>query len=165
MESWQDLDAEVFGGTHNIVWDKFYAEFQFNPGRQPAIVEPAPSITYKISQAFALNREAQRTLITDLSQKSLAAFQRCTGASQRLYALDWQHEGYWFYPHGDHTDRWLVPVFPDGDYYIFLAEDFSFGTFGHPWEESLCIFGRPLLDAFAQDPPLLFHDIIRSVGA
>lgn len=101
---------------------------------------------------------------TDLSQKSLAAFQRCTAKSQRLYALDWQHEGYWFYPHGNYPDKGLIPVFPDGDYYIFLAEDFSFGTFGHPWEESLCIFGQPLLNAFAQDPPLLFHDIIRSVG-
>jgi hypothetical protein len=164
MEAWQDLDAESFGSTYNMVWDALDAEFQFNPHNQPAIAEPSPYITYKISQAFTPNAETQRTLITDLSQKSLAAFQKCTATNQRLYALDWQHQGYWFYPHGERTDRWLVPMFPDGDYYIFLAKDFSFGTFGHPWEESICVFGRPLLDAFAQDPPLLFHDIIRSVG-
>ncbi|GIH05322.1 hypothetical protein Rhe02_33890 [Rhizocola hellebori] len=35
---------------------------------------------------------------------------------------------------------------PDGDCYIYLAEDFQFGTFGHPWESTLCVFGQELLD-------------------
>ena len=39
------------------------------------------------------------------------------------------------------------PVFPDGDYSIFLATDLRLGTFGHPWEETLCVFGQPLLDS------------------
>jgi len=60
-----------------------------------------------------------------------------------LYALDWQHPCYWLYPHAsfdaDDEDAWLVPVLPNGDYYIFLAEDFSFGSFGHPWEMTITI--------------------------
>ena len=29
------------------------------------------------------------------------------------------------------------------------AEDFSYGTFGHPWESTLCVMGSPLLDRVA----------------
>jgi hypothetical protein len=43
--------------------------------------------------------------------------------------------------------QWPVSPFPDGDYYIFLSEDLTSGTFGHPWEQSLCVFGRVLVDA------------------
>jgi hypothetical protein len=41
--------------------------------------------------------------------------------------------------------REVTPV-PDGDYYAFLTEDLTMGTFGHPWEGSLCVFGGPLIE-------------------
>jgi len=71
------------------------------------------------------------------------------GTSSKL-VLDWQHPSYWFRPHAvaDAT-RWPpspVTPFPDGDYYIFLTEDMSQGTFGHPWEQTLCVFGNDLVD-------------------
>nr|WP_230688728.1 DUF2716 domain-containing protein [Micromonospora sp. WMMC415] len=44
---------------------------------------------------------------------------------------------------------WPLSPYPDGDYHIYLSEDFRFGSFGHPWESSLCIFGAELLDAIA----------------
>ncbi|MEV0150210.1 MULTISPECIES: DUF2716 domain-containing protein [unclassified Nonomuraea] len=34
----------------------------------------------------------------------------------------------------------------------FLSEDMTNGTFGHPWEQTLCIFGSSLLPELA---PLL----------
>ena len=40
--------------------------------------------------------------------------------------------------------------FPDGEYCIFLADDFSFGTFGHPWQRSVCVFGAALLEQVEQ---------------
>jgi hypothetical protein len=40
-----------------------------------------------------------------------------------------------------------VEVFPDGDYYIFLTEDMSVGRFGHPWRQTLCIFGTGLVES------------------
>jgi len=45
----------------------------------------------------------------------------------------------------------IVPgaVFPDGDYHIHLTRDLRLGTFGHPWEETVCVFGDllTLIDA------------------
>jgi hypothetical protein len=66
------------------------------------------------------------------------------------------------YPY--HFDgMWRVGL-PDGDYAIFLAEDFSFGFFGHPWEATICIFGEPLLEAFQKYPPRLFEKVVRKDG-
>ncbi|MEU5934541.1 DUF2716 domain-containing protein [Micromonospora sp. NPDC047187] len=48
---------------------------------------------------------------------------------------------------------------PVGDYYIHLAEDFRFGTFGHPWELSLCVFGDDMLDLVESD----LHDVLGKV--
>ena len=37
-----------------------------------------------------------------------------------------------------------MPVLPDGVYTLFLAPDGRFGIFGHPWEMTVCVFGREL---------------------
>ena len=46
--------------------------------------------------------------------------------------------------------EWPVPVFPNGDYYIFARPDFSTGTFGHPWEKTLCVFGSELVQTLGR---------------
>jgi len=43
-----------------------------------------------------------------------------------------------------------VTIFPDGDYYAFLRHDFSMGTFGHPWERTLCVFGKALIERLGE---------------
>lgn len=167
-EAWQNLDAEVFGEEDTRVWDRFYSEFQFRPGEQPAIAEPIPSVTFSVSAGYGQDDETFRALISDLETKTCAAFRECTLPGQRMYALDWQHEGFWFYPHVPFSEgdpaSWRIPVFPDGDYYIFLSEDFRFGTFGHPWEETICVFGQDLLNAFERNPPKLFGNVVRVDG-
>ena len=43
-----------------------------------------------------------------------------------------------------------MPVYPDGDYFAFLSEDFSEGTFGHPWEKTICVLGERLVRSFGR---------------
>ena len=38
---------------------------------------------------------------------------------------------------------------PNGDYTIFVGRDHAFGIVGHPWEQSLCVFGELAVNAFA----------------
>jgi len=69
-----------------------------------------------------------------------------------VVVLDWQHPGYRLNlsEHVSARDAvWRVPVNPDGDYYTFALPDFSEGTFGHPWEQSLCVFGPRLVGTLA----------------
>ncbi|MDQ5823304.1 MAG: DUF2716 domain-containing protein [Chloroflexota bacterium] len=170
-EGTEEAWAELLHHERDAVWDRFYALFDFKPSTKakvwPGIKEPTPSITYSIA-SFYKTTSNPRVLERDLNIKTLQALRKCVPPGQRLYALDWQHPCYWFYPHrleaaGD-TYRWRVPVLPNGDYYIFLAEDLSFGLFGHPWEQTLCVFGQALLNAFAQDMPLLFGKPVRRDG-
>ncbi len=143
------------------------------PG-MPGIREPAPSITYALPEAWTEDD------LDDLHRQVLAAFRACTGPEERLYALDWQHQCFWFRPHSnleragdDHqawplvlpgSGLWRIPVLPDGDYSIFLAEDFRFGIFGHPWERTWCVFGAELLAALETRRPGIFSLVKRHSG-
>ncbi len=163
MYAWQELSP----AEENGVWDRFQASFGFAPrvGGQATIREPTPSLTWSIAHVFGDQRD---WLEDDLHIRVLDAFRRCLPRDGKLYALDWQHPCYWLWPHrvvdASRWDAWKVPVLPDGDYYVFLAEDFCFGLFGHPWEQTLCAFGRPLLDALSVNRPTLLTTPLRRNG-
>ncbi len=155
----------------DVVWKRFFAELHFPMGSHPG-KEPSPSITYAIGYAFEGDMTTRDVLEDDLNQKTLAALRRCVRQGMRVYALDWQHQSYWFYPHllleASNWGAWKVPVLPDGDFYIFLAEDFSFCLFGDCINLTLCVFGQALLDAFTQEclsrRPILLEHIVRVNG-
>lgn len=161
--AWAELERE----TEDKVWNRFYEEFSFkasvDPANWPGIVEPTPSVTYSIATLY--NETHFWQWGNDVHQKALAAFRHCVSPEQKLYVLDWQHSCYSFWPHGtieaNDFEQWCVPVFPDGEHNIFLAEDFSFGTFGHPWEQTICVFGQSLIDEFERDRPTAFQTLRR----
>jgi hypothetical protein len=98
----------------------------------------------------------------------LKCFKALVCEDEWIYALDWQHPSYKFYPHLPFSlnkfGEWPIPILPNGDYYIFLQRAFNFGVFGHPWEETICVFGEKLLSLLGRNRPLLFSDIIRENG-
>jgi hypothetical protein len=157
MNAWIELKHPE---EYDNVWDKFESTFQFRPSvhadQWPGIRETSPSITYSISD--------RSTFIEDLDTQALAIFRRVVAPEARMYVLDWQHTCFWFYPHRSGSETFERSVFPDGDYHIFLAEDFSFGIFGHPWEETICVFGERLLQAMEQHRPHLFTSVLRRDG-
>lgn len=70
-----------------------------------------------------------------------------------LSTLDWQHLAYRFVPANQALTwqvEWKIPIYPDGDYFAFLSEDYAEGTFGHPWEQTICVMGERLIDSLAQ---------------
>jgi Protein of unknown function (DUF2716) len=46
---------------------------------------------------------------------------------------------------------WPRSPYPNGDYPVMISEDLHYGSFGHPWEHTLCLFGTDLLDAIADE--------------
>jgi hypothetical protein len=130
-------------------WQRFDAAVGFQPSMEPedwpGITEPPGSMTFDLSVPSgpvlaanhgAVNAEALRTFVTALPDVL------------EWIVLDWQHQAYAFRP-ADHLlsaeARWAVPVYPDGDYHAFLTPDHAAGTFGHPWERTLCVFGHRLV--------------------
>ena len=163
--AWEPLpDAD-----ERAVWDLFDEQFGFRPSVDPAewpgIREPTPSVTYDISAVVAGQGVAAGA---DPNADLFTAFKACVPPGARLYALDWQHTCYTFNPFGrvefSEVYEGMIPVVPNGDYSIFLADDLSFGAFGHPWEQTVCIFGQPMLSAIERDRPKSLGRVIRRNG-
>jgi hypothetical protein len=164
--AWVDLDDD------NAVWDLFCEQFKFKPRTTssdwPGIIETKNSVTFGISDLFDGSEAARMADQIGLNVEMLNLFRQCIVPGERLYALDWQHPSYNFNPFGQFefspTYSGMVPVIPDGDYNIFLADDRRFGMFGHPWEQTICVFGQPLLDVVMRERPKLLQLIVRRDG-
>lgn len=168
MIGWTELPDTEYG----MAWDRFHENFRFNPSTEsidwPAIIEPADSVTFSIAHIYDGDTAAYNRRTVDLGRKLISAFRMCTAPTESIYALDWQHACYRFEPHSEFEfvteEDWPVPPLPNGDYYIFLSQDMKLGVFGHPWEQTICVFGQPLISAFSVNPPELFCKTLRVSG-
>jgi hypothetical protein len=147
VSAWKELSPREY----DEAWDRFDAAVRFKPSVHaadwPSFEPPAPFITWSIS------------LDADLDTFALAAFRSALTPGQRMFVLDWQHTCWSFDPHAN-FERWEIPVIANGDYSFFLAPQLEWGWLGHPWEESICVFGEPLLGLVRMNP--LSSKIIRS---
>lgn len=124
------------------LWDRLEKEFAFAPDTEefPGFRAPAPSVTWRLTD----------TPTDGLDRVMRPALRSLTPPGQRLHWLDWQHTGHDFDPHrvgGPGEPEWPGEVYPNGDYYLNVHPDLRFGTFGHPWERTLCVWGAGLLAA------------------
>jgi hypothetical protein len=133
-------------------WARFYQRFSFRPGmfvKEPAIDEPTPSVTLDLSPTFTAQDVHEFAAgAAAVNGLALLAWIRVLAPETSLVVLDWQHQTYRFWPYRfacQPDSQWQTEVFPNGDYYIFLSEDMSSGTFGHPWQQTLCVFGESLV--------------------
>ncbi|MFI9587588.1 DUF2716 domain-containing protein [Streptomyces sp. NPDC052236] len=116
-----------------------------------------------------LHLHSHHGLVPDLPERLDAIAQRglltATQPGEFVYWLDWQHDGYRYDPR-----RTNVPgrpprpgkgTYPDGDYYLHLTDDLRLGTFGHPREQTLTIWGPTLLAAVEAELTELLGEPIR----
>ncbi|MGO1059230.1 DUF2716 domain-containing protein [Planococcus sp. FY231025] len=161
MENWQELSAE----ENHFVWERVYNEFYFEPSIHvfPGFQVPKPFITYNIFSLADFEKNLES--FADLEAKVRWVFQGLIAPDEYIYALDWQHAGYRMNPHlemrRNEWNEWLVPLYPDGDYYFYLQKDFEWGYLGHPWEGTITLFGEKLLERFEKHRPLLFAGKLR----
>ncbi|MFG2716477.1 DUF2716 domain-containing protein [Streptomyces goshikiensis] len=142
--------VQLSEAEYRDVWDRFDAEFAFRPGmnpaKWPAIKEPLDSVTWSLASLDDDPAYERLDRLVEVVKQGLTA---CVPPHGTLFALDWQHTSFRFSPHlvrGSEQERWPLSPYPDGDYYIYLSKDFLTGSFGHPWEGSLCLFGQDFLD-------------------
>ncbi|WP_244180361.1 DUF2716 domain-containing protein [Amycolatopsis pretoriensis] len=123
---------------HDDIWARFYERFAFRPDTRefPGITEPANSATWYVGDAEDTALDSFLATIHEGLRESVVD-------GEELYWLDWHHAGYRFDPArvDGAGPRWPGFTFPDGDYHIYLTRDLRLGTFGHPWEETICVFG------------------------
>lgn len=149
--AWMELSRDEY----DEVWSRFERRFGFragvDPTSWPAIREPTPSVTFDL--AVIPDGPKRGAAYDAINAEALRAFVWALPDRQELLALDWQHPAYRFKPADQAMTwqaEWKVPVYPDGDYFAFLTEDLSEGTFGHPWEKTICVIGERLIQSLAR---------------
>lgn len=166
-ESWTPMNLT---SDYDRYWSQIDRAFDFRPSLsplvRPGIVEPKDSVTFSLAPIFAGPDSTFAESEAAINSEVLRALVAVVPPEEELVALDWQHQGCWFRPHlfAVAEAPWPVPPFPNGDYYFLLTSDYSTGTFGHPWEQSLCIIGTELIDELA---PMLhaWLPVLREGGA
>lgn len=118
----------------------------------PAITLPRDRLVIDLASAFV---EGPRFVAAQaaINASALRAFV-WLAESVELTAPDWQHTPYRYSPAAhalSSVDHWRVPVFPDGDYYAHFPADIAWGTFGHPWQETLTLWGDVLIDSLRSE--------------
>lgn len=136
------LDREHY----NMVWERVYEDFSFCPSVDTHITPFQFKMNY---QVFNLSQ-----LRWDMAEEIIEKILRSV-SDQEIYALDWQHDAFLYLPGENREEVWydaerkchvyFPTYYPDGDYYFFIAQDYSYGILGHPWRKELYFFGEKLL--------------------
>lgn len=137
---WQEMTED----ESKALWRRFSKAFAFRASVHksdwPGINERSPSTTYKLPPLRDIDLQrvwnAFLTIFRDLSGRP---------GQERLAVLDWEHTSYWLTPK-EAGLTWVTHPVPNGDYYLFLEPQFRYGTFGHPWEWTINVFGAPLVE-------------------
>lgn len=169
MGTWQPLNEQ----EERKVWDRIDEFFKFSPSidQFPGFFAPQPFIKYDLSGKYNYGSPE----IKELERVAKQAFISCTKKREKIFVVDYQHQGYWVDPrkefpihpayrmnYGDERDEWVVDIESDGDYHFFLDQNFSFGILGHPWEQSLTIFGAEFISELLEQKPALLDKILES---
>jgi hypothetical protein len=147
---WQPLD-------YDQAWAPFNERFDFKPDfhelTEPAIKLPERSLVIDLAAVFPQAGPRFAAGEAAINAAALRCFVWLAG-DQEMTALDWQHTPYRYSPakHAvSELEHWPVPVFPNGDYYIHLAPGLTWGSFGHPWQESLTLWGDELIESLGAE--------------
>jgi hypothetical protein len=165
----QDPWVELPDHRSASIWHRFETAFDFRPSVRPedwpSFREPAPSVTWNIHPLLLEFNPWQDTRATPYNLALLSALRACVAEDEPVLALDWQHTGYEFFPHrfrgAQKPAAWCIPALPSGEYHIFVTEDHRLGSLGHPWEQSLCVFGEGFVEAYQQVTPLGSDQVVR----
>ena len=136
---------------YDKLWKKINKDFKFNPSVNLDVIP----FKFKIKvKCYALNShwtEEQEERVNEIFKEI---------SNDEIYALDWHHEYFEFNPHeyNNFIKQWydetrnvnvyFPSYYPDGDYYFFIAKDFSYGLLGHPWRKEIYVFGNELMELF-----------------
>ncbi|MEU7582291.1 DUF2716 domain-containing protein [Streptomyces sp. NPDC041068] len=151
---------------YDDVRERFDGRFHFVPSmtHYPGIAEPEASVTWHVGEVAGTSATRHGGELDRIVRLGLRA---CARPGEQLYYADPYHQGYRFDPHrveGPGLPPWPRAVYREGDYALHLTHDLRLGTFAHPWEESLCVFGAELLAEVAEELDEVLGRVMRRGG-
>lgn len=97
-------------------------------GDHEGIAEPTPSVVFDLGTVPAATPGAWAARVDAINAEALRCFVIDWNDDPNFVVLDWQHLGYTFdaeaHAAAKELAEWRVPIYPNGDYYIFSRDDF-----------------------------------------
>ena len=152
LEPWSILDEN----ESKEIWNKVYSKFSFNPKREIAYDFKINVDVYDITNSLIwTDNEEINTIIKTI-------FIECMDKDDYMYALDWQHSDFKYNPknntlkespefivdknyHGGGYNAYFPEFYPNGDYYLFISKNFSWGYLTCPWSNKIWVYGECLM--------------------
>jgi hypothetical protein len=162
-EIWKIMDTNEY----NIVWNKIYDDFCFKPNyKGDTFYFKMPFDTYDISETTLMQDDGKS------NELMILTFIECMENDPFMYVLDWQHSCYYYNPRikqnkenptfiidekyqGGDYNAYFPEFYPNGDYYFFIAKDFRWGYFTHPWKMNVWVFGDKLMGKIKNNSNIL----------
>jgi len=163
MESEMLLNEEQYRN----IWDWVYDTLDFRPnvyrGHDFPLWKPFGIPTKHVVYGFENMTQKHADIMDELIEQALI---NVTAPGQRIYALDWQHDGYLYDPRQicKEPHYWFPGYYPDGDYYFHIDEHLQFGYLSHPWRQEVWVFGDVLIDEFQRIYSQLGWDLLYEFG-
>jgi hypothetical protein len=172
-DSWELLTDK----ENDRVWAFVYQRFSFQPTIQVeknAFDLTLPHDRYSCERA---NHKAETDPQWTETIRKIVATVMTEKEQNFCYALDWQHSGFNYKPEQDQGKHWMVEVkkegnwlynvyfptfYPDGDYYLFMATDFSWGWLTDPWRKQIIVYGERLRTLVQNEKEYLALDLLFS---
>lgn len=162
----------------NEVWNKFCDKFKFK-------LECANENEFKFSVPVDMYDISESRLYTEddnLNEIIRQCFIKCMDKDNFMYVLDWQHTCFRYNPRIEDEFEYPVTIeddpdypsgynvyfpkyYPDGDYYFFIAKDFSWGYLTHPWLREAYVFGEPIKNIIKENALELGFKKINSIDS
>jgi hypothetical protein len=168
MKEWEELSDE----EHDYVWLNIKECFQFTPKYSSLkndlsfLKLPKPFHIYDM-HLFESYLKDKSILISEeyysvFNNYIKNILMKCMGYEDYLYALVWHHSCFRYNPKSEEKmphiletedyNIYFPDFYPDGDYHFFIAKDFSWGYFTHPWTQQLWVFGKEMTEEIKKIP-------------
>ncbi|WP_432987077.1 DUF2716 domain-containing protein [Dactylosporangium sp. CA-233914] len=148
----------------DAVWRRFLSHWAFSgDSRNGPPTEPPDSVTWQLSAI-----DGDTTAVSALERIVQRGLRLAVHPGERVYALNAYTQGYHFDPRLTGGPGQPPPprcAYPDrGDDRLYTTADLRTGTYGDPWEASLCVFGTELLREVEADLTALLGVVLRRGG-
>lgn len=170
MKEWEVLLKEEYDYVWNSVMDRFKFNPRYNSSNNDLPFLKLPELfqvyemhlftSYLKDKSIIINEDYYNVFNEHITN----IFIKCMANDEFLYALDWQHTCFRYnpkssekMPHMLETNGYNIyfpDFYPDGDYHFFIAKDFSWGYFTHPWTQELWVFGEDMVEEIKKVPPI-----------
>lgn len=155
---------ELTSDEEKNVWKYVCKDLNFHPSISPRFISLHTPSSFRLPEPYAVYDMRELISAYELSNDPIydqfiiqlleSLIMNCMGTDDFVYALDWQHRCFKYFPMEasvpEDKKTFHPGYLPDGDYYFYLSQNFSWGYLTHPWQQGLYVYGEVMLSSLSE---------------